>query len=225
VLCRNVLIYFSHEWIVRFLDRLADWMLPGGWLFLGYSESLWQVTERFELVRVGDAFLYRCAEARSHRRQEGPPLEPQTSNRDARRPSRQQLAKRRAAAASLATPSSVVRTRRTARAAAQRDADEGSKAEVAGLMATGEAAVQAGDYAAAITAFRKYAYLDPAQPIAHLHLGLALDASGDTTAARRAYAAARSALGASEAAMLEETLGGYGVDELSRLLDMKLASS
>jgi len=38
-------------------------MDPRGWVFLGYSESLWQVTERFHLVRVGTAFAYRQPEA------------------------------------------------------------------------------------------------------------------------------------------------------------------
>ena len=61
--------------------------------------------------------------------------------------------------------------------------------------------------------------------IAHLHLGLALEASGDVSAACRAYAAARNALDRSDAAMVEETLEGYGVDELARLLDMKLEGS
>ncbi len=59
VFCRNVLIYFTREEVQSFLDRLGKWMAADGYLFLGYSESLWQVTTTFALTRVGDAFVYR----------------------------------------------------------------------------------------------------------------------------------------------------------------------
>ncbi len=81
--------------------------------------------------------------------------------------------------------------------------------------------MNAGDTAAA-RAFRKCAFLDPDQPVAHLRLGLALEQSGDPSVARRAYAAARAALDRSPTAAVEATLEGYHVDELVRLLDSKL---
>jgi len=59
VFCRNVLIYFDRHDVLAALERIATTMDPRGWVFLGYSESLWQVTERFHLVRVGTAFAYR----------------------------------------------------------------------------------------------------------------------------------------------------------------------
>jgi chemotaxis protein methyltransferase CheR len=59
VFCRNVLIYFDRPDVLAALERIATTMDPRGWVFLGYSESLWQVTERFHLVRVGTAFAYR----------------------------------------------------------------------------------------------------------------------------------------------------------------------
>ncbi|MBS1838676.1 MAG: protein-glutamate O-methyltransferase CheR, partial [Actinobacteria bacterium] len=59
VFCRNVMIYFSNDQIVRLLERFDHWMAPEGVLFLGYSESLWQVTDRFVLERMGAAFVYR----------------------------------------------------------------------------------------------------------------------------------------------------------------------
>jgi len=59
VFCRNVLIYFDRRDVLAALERIATTMDPRGWVFLGYSESLWQVTERFHLVRVGTAFAYR----------------------------------------------------------------------------------------------------------------------------------------------------------------------
>ncbi len=59
IFCRNVMIYFGHEQIVRLLKRFEQWLAPDGVVFLGYSESLWQVTDRFELERMGSAFVYR----------------------------------------------------------------------------------------------------------------------------------------------------------------------
>jgi chemotaxis methyl-accepting protein methylase len=59
VFCRNVLIYFDHRQLAAFLDRLAAWMPPGGYLFLGYSESLWQVETPFQLAKLGGSFGYR----------------------------------------------------------------------------------------------------------------------------------------------------------------------
>ena len=82
----------------------------------------------------------------------------------------------------------------------------------------------AGDFPAAVAAFRKCAFLDPDDMAAHLYLGLALEANGDAVAARRAYTAARAGLERTGAAVVEATLEGYHVDELVRLLDAKLAS-
>jgi chemotaxis methyl-accepting protein methylase len=59
VFCRNVLIYFGPDALLSALDRIHAWLPPGGLLFLGYAESLWQVTDKFEVVRLGDAFVYR----------------------------------------------------------------------------------------------------------------------------------------------------------------------
>jgi chemotaxis protein methyltransferase CheR len=39
----------------RFHDRLRD----GGYLFLGHAETLWQISDDFTLVSLGDAFVYR----------------------------------------------------------------------------------------------------------------------------------------------------------------------
>jgi Flp pilus assembly protein TadD len=89
----------------------------------------------------------------------------------------------------------------------------------------GPEATASGDQQAAIEAFRRHAYLEPDQPIAHLQLGLALEAAGDWPSARRAYRAARSALGRCDAAAVEAGLGGYRVEELIRLLDGKQEGS
>src|SRR6185295_17963163 len=61
VFCRNVLIYLHRDEVTRFLERVHGHMASDGFLFLGFSESLWQISERFALQRIGDAFVYRPA--------------------------------------------------------------------------------------------------------------------------------------------------------------------
>lgn len=59
ILCRNVLIYFDDVSRRRAIDMLYDRLLPGGFLLLGHSESLLNVTTAFELVHLRDDLVYR----------------------------------------------------------------------------------------------------------------------------------------------------------------------
>jgi chemotaxis protein methyltransferase CheR len=62
VFCRNVIIYFDTPTTQRVLEQLLRALEPGGYLFLGYSESLFRIFEGFELTEVSGAFLYRKPE-------------------------------------------------------------------------------------------------------------------------------------------------------------------
>ncbi|MCK4950907.1 MAG: protein-glutamate O-methyltransferase CheR [Gammaproteobacteria bacterium] len=51
VFCRNVVIYFSKDTQRELVTRYADYTRDDGHLFLGHSESLFKVTDRYKLLR------------------------------------------------------------------------------------------------------------------------------------------------------------------------------
>jgi len=50
IFCRNVVIYFDRESKANLIDRYADNLKDGGYLFIGHSESLYKITDRFDLI-------------------------------------------------------------------------------------------------------------------------------------------------------------------------------
>ncbi len=62
IFCRNVLIYFSSEIKSDILNRMATSLNPGGYLFLGGSESPTSYTDAFEMVRTPKGVVYRVKE-------------------------------------------------------------------------------------------------------------------------------------------------------------------
>lgn len=50
IFCRNVIIYFDRETQKDLVDRYADLLAPGGILYVGHSESLFDVSKRFKLL-------------------------------------------------------------------------------------------------------------------------------------------------------------------------------
>lgn len=59
IFCRNVLIYFDVRSRKRVIDNLYQRLSPGGYLMLGHSESLLNLSTAFELVHLRDDLVYR----------------------------------------------------------------------------------------------------------------------------------------------------------------------
>lgn len=59
VFCRNVLIYFSDDSRKKVVEAFYAMMNPGGYIFLGHSESMSRITSAFELRRMGEGLVYR----------------------------------------------------------------------------------------------------------------------------------------------------------------------
>ena len=50
IFCRNVLIYFNKETQAMLFDRYADMLVDDGHLFIGHSESMYKICDRFKLL-------------------------------------------------------------------------------------------------------------------------------------------------------------------------------
>jgi chemotaxis protein methyltransferase CheR len=59
IFCRNVLIYFSNDFKKDIVERMANILNPGGYLFLGSTESINQLTDRFEMKVGHGGISYR----------------------------------------------------------------------------------------------------------------------------------------------------------------------
>ena len=58
IFCQNVTIYFQLETCRQLIGRFYDCLPAGGLLFLGFSETLWNVFDRFRSREVAGAYVY-----------------------------------------------------------------------------------------------------------------------------------------------------------------------
>jgi chemotaxis protein methyltransferase CheR len=59
LLCRNVMIYFDVSARKRVLRTFHEKLRDGGWLLVGHSESLFNLTADFEMVHLSSDLVYR----------------------------------------------------------------------------------------------------------------------------------------------------------------------
>ena len=58
IFCRNVLIYFDDLSRKAVVDHFYNALNPGGYIFLGHSESVGRVTTAFKLKRFENHLVY-----------------------------------------------------------------------------------------------------------------------------------------------------------------------
>jgi chemotaxis protein methyltransferase CheR len=59
IFCRNVLIYFDDASRKAVVDHFYNALKPGGFIFLGHSESIGRISTAFKLLRLGQHLVYR----------------------------------------------------------------------------------------------------------------------------------------------------------------------
>lgn len=59
IFCRNVMIYFARESREQLLQEFLERLRPGGYLLLGHSESLVNLSTGFELIPLKRGIVYR----------------------------------------------------------------------------------------------------------------------------------------------------------------------
>lgn len=241
ILCRNVLIYFHPDTVVRVVSSLRDCLRDDGWMLLGHAEPNPSFADFLGLVSLPGTIAYR----RSLRTSlpdippvaPSPPLAPPLPSRAPKRPagkkiplpSAEQPLRRHAVPVD---PDSLLDTLRKAAdagdlAAAQdlcRQALLDHPLSPAAHFYQGLIAWALERIVDAEKAFRRGIYLDKNFVMAHYHLGLLLLADGRYGPGRRSLAnAARAAASMSDTQQLEEA-DGLTAGELRNLVRAHLAA-
>lgn len=193
IFCRNVTIYFRLESTRRVVQNFYNSLNEGGYLFVGHSETLTSISDRFDPVEIGGVFLYRKAPApRMHvipspaGRASRPPRPTRTTGSPAA-PARSMLepqASQTASADPLAPARAHVAAGRPKEALAmleallrlRRDNTE-ARLLAAHLFA------DAGDYARALDECQRALVVNPLLPGARYLLGVIHQRQGDLTGA------------------------------------------
>lgn len=198
IFCRNVLIYFDQETQERALQVLLRLLAPGGYLFVGPSETGLLSRERFASAQLPMAFAFRLLP-------EGDPP-PQSGRRPATKaapapvpvPKRVKRAPVKTAAAPVEGPRTSAPDAATL-AQVQALADQGRLAEAYaagdrllreqgpsadGYCLLGTIRGASGDSVAADGLYRKALYLDPRHRESLAHLALLLESTGRADQAR-----------------------------------------
>ena len=233
VVCRNVTIYFDRATTRRLVNTFHRVLAEGGYLLLGHSETLWQVSDDFTLVPVGDAFVYRRSHdarrgapprrrgmAPARRPVQGEPAGPVGRTPDAVPPRRQPVPR-------AVVPQDALVEARAALAAGDYEgaaragaaAVQAQSLDPAGYVVLGRALTAGGQDSAAVDVLRKAVYLDPGAGDAHFLLAGALARLGLGGPAAVSYRAAATTLQHVAAPVLDDLFAGRAVGELVALCE------
>jgi chemotaxis protein methyltransferase CheR len=246
VVCRNVTIYFARDTTRDLVQRFHRAMGHGGYLLLGHAETLWQISDAFSLVPVGEAFVYRkdVHPVRSGGPGASPPAHLAAAVRPAgasptRRGVRNVLRVPGRGTRTDPEPPSVRPSPEDDLVAAQRAMAEGRYQKAASLaerataaspllveayVVAGRALSNLGDDDGAIVALRKAVFLEPRAGHAHFLLATTLSRVGDPEGASLSFATAAEALPGTGAERLGELLDGRAVGDLVDLCRTLAAS-
>lgn len=184
ILCRNVMLYFPPEVTRRIIARMSQALVPGGYLFLGPSETLRGISEDFELLRSADAFYYRRKAAAPAAAAE--PVRTPVSESAARKtPVREPPP----APEGLDALLPLLDAERYAEAWARLDALPQAALPL-GRLLRAVLHLNAGRFAEAEHAGQQLLSVKDTEASAHFLLGVCLEHSGDDAGARNRYAAA-----------------------------------
>jgi chemotaxis protein methyltransferase CheR len=235
VVCRNVTIYFGRDTTRELVGRFHGVLSAGGYLLVGHAETLWQVTDAFTLVTIGDAFAYRKDVAATHEPEIEVPVDTVAAPRrvvrrapDVRGTYPDAYPRPRPPVDTMPDPDHATDLLRMAREALAQTryaeaarlaaaASHASPFEVDAYLVEGRARTTVGDDEGSLVALRKAVYLDPHAGHAHFLLAGALSRCGEPGAAAREYRAAAHSLPETPPADLEELLDGFDVAELVAL--------
>jgi len=206
----------------RFHGSLAE----GGYLVLGHAETLWQVSDAFTLMPVGDAFVYRRSHSAGHSTGSPPPPEPGVLRRllPARRPRPLQRSARPAGSRHRAAPREMADALAALAAGRYVEAAEAAERVVLaeplradGYVVLGQALTTLGRDGDALAPLRKAVYLAPGAGHAHFMLAGSLARLSQHGPAAVSYRAAAAALEAADPAGLAAFLDGRELSELVEL--------
>ncbi len=222
IFCRNVTIYFRLESTERVIARFFDALVPGGYLFIGHSETLAPFDTGFEVAEVGGVYLYRkpldsaADTAPTGPRTRSPasaaPRRPVADARPATVPALLDEAHRYADAGDL----------RAAAAACER-ALEADPLLVGARYLLAVVRQRQGSTERALDEFRRTVYTDPDFALAHLSMANIHKAEHRWDAAARGYENTLGALARSPEGPWTAFLGGFRVELLVASCERSLA--
>ena len=198
IFCRNVTIYFRLESTRRVVSNFFESLNPGGYLFIGHSETLTSINDNFEPLELGGVFLYRKPAARRlftfghHGQKPLPAVAP------ASRPASKRRRTPEPSAPTQVAPGSATETTADLVVQARARLKEGRPAEVIELVEQVLAAdpnnaeahllsayvhADSGAYDEALAACHRALAINPLLPVARYILGIIYQRQGDSVRA------------------------------------------